>query len=75
MRKNPRLKVLSVNGYYDLATPFFLTEMDLAHLQLEPKLRGNISFAYYPSGHMVYLDLGSLKKLKADLAAFYEATK
>lgn len=26
MRKNPSLKVLSVNGLFDLATPFFITE-------------------------------------------------
>ncbi len=34
--------VLSVNGLFDLATPFFITEYDLAHMELEPKLRGNI---------------------------------
>ena len=26
MRTNPYLKVLSLNGYYDMATPFFGTE-------------------------------------------------
>src|SRR5215471_17405465 len=71
MRKNPRLKVLSVNGLFDLATPFFITEYDLAHMELEPKLRGNIEFAYYPSGHMIYLNVEALKVLKDDLARFY----
>jgi carboxypeptidase C (cathepsin A) len=71
MRKNPRLRVLSLNGLFDLATPFFVTEYDLAHIELEPKLRTNIEFAYYPSGHMVYLNLDALKQLKADLAIFY----
>ncbi len=71
MRKNPRLRVLSLNGLYDLATPFFITENDLAHIELEPKLRSNIEFAYYPSGHMVYLNVDALKQLKVDLAAFY----
>lgn len=71
MRKNPRLRVLSLNGLFDLATPFFITEYDLAHIELEPKLRSNIEFAYYPSGHMVYLNVDALKQLKADLAAFY----
>jgi carboxypeptidase C (cathepsin A) len=50
MRKDPRLKVLSVNGLFDLATPFFITEYDLAHIELAPKLRQNIEFRYYPSG-------------------------
>ncbi len=71
MRKNPRLKVFSANGLFDLATPFFITEYDLAHMQLDPSLRGNIEFAYYHSGHMIYLNVDALKQLKSDLAAFY----
>jgi carboxypeptidase C (cathepsin A) len=71
MRKNPKLRVFSVNGLFDLATPFFITEYDLAHVELEPKLRGNIEFAYYPSGHMIYLNVEALKQLKSDLAGFY----
>ena len=71
MRKNPHLRVLSLNGLFDLATPFFITEYDLAHMELEPKLRGNIEFAYYPSGHMIYLNVEALKELKSDLAKFY----
>jgi carboxypeptidase C (cathepsin A) len=71
MRKNPKLRVLSLNGLFDLATPFFLTEYDLAHIELEPKLRSNIEFAYYPSGHMVYLNVDALRQLKKDLAGFY----
>src|SRR5208283_4672507 len=71
MRKNPRLKVFSANGLFDLATPFFITEYDLAHMELEPKLRGNIEFTYYHSGHMIYLNVDALKQLKADLAGFY----
>jgi carboxypeptidase C (cathepsin A) len=71
MRKNPKLRVLSLNGLFDLATPFFITEYDLAHVELEPKLRANIEFAYYQSGHMVYLNVDALKQLKNDLAAFY----
>jgi carboxypeptidase C (cathepsin A) len=73
MRKNPKLRVFSVNGLFDLATPFFITEYDLAHMDLEPKLRQNIEFAYYPSAHMIYLNVDALKQLKADLAAFYQS--
>lgn len=72
MRTNPNLKVLSVNGYYDFATPFFITEYDLAHMNLDPSLRGNLQFLYYPSGHMVYLNTDALKQLKTDLAPFYD---
>jgi carboxypeptidase C (cathepsin A) len=70
MRKNPHLRVFSANGYFDLATPFFATEFDLAHMNLEPALRGNVKFGYYPSGHMIYLNVDALRQLKGDLAGF-----
>ncbi|HVZ83680.1 MAG TPA: hypothetical protein VG893_08390 [Terracidiphilus sp.] len=70
IRKNPHLQVFSANGYFDLATPFFATEFDLDHMSLEPNLRGNVHFGYYPSGHMIYLNVEALHKLKADLANF-----
>jgi len=73
MRTNPHLKVLSANGWFDLATPFSATEYDLAHMDIDPKLRGNLSFTYYPSGHMVYLNLEAAKQFKADLAKFYDS--
>ena len=70
MRKNPHLKVFSANGYFDLATPFFNTEYDIAHMDLPADLRGNVQFGYYPSGHMIYLNVDALHKLRDDLAAF-----
>ncbi|HEY7873469.1 MAG TPA: peptidase S10 [Rudaea sp.] len=73
MRENPHLKVLSANGWFDLATPFFATEYDLAHLGIDAKLRNNVTITYYPSGHMVYLNVDALKQFKADLAKFYDS--
>jgi carboxypeptidase C (cathepsin A) len=70
MRKNPHLKVFSANGYFDLATPFFLTEYDLDHMELPPELRKNVEFGYYPSGHMIYLNVQALGMLHADLEKF-----
>jgi len=72
IRENPHLLVYSLNGIYDLATPFFGTEYDLAHMQIDRSLRANLRFAYYPSGHMVYLNPQALTSMKADLARFYD---
>jgi len=72
MRQNPHLLLYSLNGIYDFATPFFGTEYDLGHMQLDPAVKGNVRFAYYPSGHMVYLNTEALKTMKADLARFYD---
>jgi carboxypeptidase C (cathepsin A) len=71
MRKNPHLKVFSANGWFDLATPFFGTEHDLAQMMLPPSLVGNVSFGYYPAGHMVYLNVDALKEMHADLEKWY----
>ena len=68
--KNPYLKVLVMEGYYDLATPYYAANYTMDHLNLPQKFRDNISFATYESGHMVYLAADSLKKMKADQAAF-----
>jgi carboxypeptidase C (cathepsin A) len=73
MRENPHLKVLSANGYFDLATPFFATEYDLAHMGLSPAQRANLRVTYYPSGHMIYLNPQALHALKADLSQFYDS--
>jgi len=74
MRKDPKMKVFSANGYFDLATPFHITEYDLAQTMLTPALAKNIEFGYYPSGHMVYLNVEALKEFKHDLAGFYDQT-
>jgi carboxypeptidase C (cathepsin A) len=70
MTSNPHLKVFVANGYYDLATPHFATEYTFNHLGLDPSLRGNVSMAHYEAGHMMYIHMPSLAKMKADLAAF-----
>ena len=72
MTVNPNLKVFVANGYYDLATPYFATEYTFNHLQLDDELKDNVSMSYYEAGHMMYIRLESLKKLKADLADFIE---
>ena len=71
IRQNPRMKILSVNGYYDLATPFHGAEYEFKHMALEPQLQANIRYTYYPAGHMMYIDPTSARQLKSDLAAFY----
>lgn len=70
MAKNPYLKVLVMEGYYDLATPYFAANYTMDHLNLPENLRKNISYATYNSGHMVYLDTQSLAKFRQDLSAF-----
>ncbi|AOK28711.1 MULTISPECIES: S10 family serine carboxypeptidase-like protein [Burkholderia] len=66
---NPSLKILSLNGYHDIATPFYQTELDLARLGSQP----NLTIKDYQGGHMVYLDDTSRPQEKGDLVTFYNA--
>ena len=75
IRKNPHLKVFAANGIYDLATPFTSTEWELAHMGTEPKMRANVTWGYYPAGHMVYLNVDALKSFRQDLGKFYDSAK
>lgn len=70
IRRNPELRVLSLNGYYDLATPFFGTEYDLAHLSLDPPLAQNLRAAYFPAGHMIYLNPEALAGMREEVVQF-----
>jgi carboxypeptidase C (cathepsin A) len=71
MTYNPRLKVFSANGYFDFATPFFATVYALQHLYLAPAIQRNITFGFYQSGHMVYLQEQSLGRFHDDLERWY----
>jgi carboxypeptidase C (cathepsin A) len=72
MRANPYLQVLSLNGYYDLSTPFANTEYDLSHMPITPALMNNISSKYYASGHMTYLDPDARRQMHDDIAVFID---
>jgi carboxypeptidase C (cathepsin A) len=72
MIKNPYMKILVMEGYYDLATPFAAANWTMDHLDLGPQSRQNISYATYGSGHMVYVDRAEHDKMKKDLVEFME---
>jgi carboxypeptidase C (cathepsin A) len=72
MKYNPDLKVMLNEGFYDVATPFYNATYEEEHLQIPDSLRSNISYAYYPSGHMIYSHLPSLKALHDNVAKFIE---
>jgi carboxypeptidase C (cathepsin A) len=74
MKYNPNLKVQVHGGYYDLATPYYQAEYELAHLPIPLSLTKNIEFKFYESGHMVYAHAPSLKQLHDNVAAFVTAT-
>ena len=72
--RNPYMKVFVANGYYDLATPFFATEYTFSHMGLAAKHHQNITMKEYEAGHMMYIHVPSLLKLKTDVAAFIDSS-
>jgi carboxypeptidase C (cathepsin A) len=69
LSQNARLRVLAVSGYHDLATPFHLTETDLARVDAS-----RVRIRNYAGGHMSYLDDSTRPQQLADLKAFYANT-
>jgi carboxypeptidase C (cathepsin A) len=74
MGYNPNLRVLVMQGIYDLATTFLATEYMVSHLNLRKDLRSHIQIQYYDAGHMMYIHEPSLKKFKNDIATFIDQT-
>ena len=70
MSTNPNLKVIVLNGLFDLATPFYGTEYTFDHLNLDKKIKANISMKYYEAGHMMYINNDVAANFKKDVAAF-----
>jgi carboxypeptidase C (cathepsin A) len=49
MREQPSMRVMTTNGYYDFATPYFGTKHAIS--QLEPSLRSRFRPTFYMAGH------------------------
>jgi hypothetical protein len=75
MKSNPKMRVMLAGGYFDLATPYFEGVFQMRHLQAPRSLQQNISYKYYESGHMVYVNQDLLRQFKADLLQFVRATE
>lgn len=71
MRQNQDLRVLATNGIYDLATPFFATEMTFNRPGYYDQDR--ISLTYYKAGHMMYLHQPSIEQHAEDVRNFIAA--
>jgi carboxypeptidase C (cathepsin A) len=72
MSRNPFMKIYIGQGYYDAATPYFAAWHTLDHMGLAPELRKNIRQHEYESGHMYYIHVDSLRRMKKDIASFLD---
>jgi carboxypeptidase C (cathepsin A) len=70
--QDPYLRVLVLGGLRDLACPIDGIRYSIDHLELDPAYRGNITYAEYEAGHMMYVNRPDLKKMQQDLAGFIQ---
>ncbi|GAB5475194.1 MAG: S10 family peptidase [Maribacter sp.] len=70
LSRDPNMKVLVLNGIYDIATVFYGVEYSIDHLGLKKEIKDNIKMEYYEAGHMMYTHQPSLEKFKKDVAGF-----
>lgn len=70
MKRNPKLKVMLMGGYFDMGTLYFGSEYEMKHLPMPKSLEENISYHFFPTGHMVYVNEDGLKGLHEYASAF-----
>jgi carboxypeptidase C (cathepsin A) len=75
MKRNPKLKVLLMGGYYDLGCTFFGAIYEDKHLQIPQSLQSNINYKFFQTGHMVYVTTPALKELHDATADFIRNTE
>ena len=75
LKSNPSLRVLLAGGYYDVGTPYFEGIYEMRHLPAPSNLLRNISYKYYESGHMVYLNDKVARQFRDDIAQFIRETE
>jgi carboxypeptidase C (cathepsin A) len=75
MKRNPKLKIMLMGGYYDLGCLYFGAEYEDKHLQIPEKLQSNISYHFFQTGHMVYVTEPALKEMHDATAEFIRANE
>ncbi len=75
MKRNPKLKILLMGGYYDLGCLYFGATYEDKHLQIPQSLESNINYKFFQTGHMVYITTPALKQLHDTTADFIKKTE
>lgn len=70
MKFAPNMRVMLAGGHFDLGTPFYAAQFEMHQMGIQPELQKNISYHFYPSGHMVYLNPAVFHRLHDDAAKF-----
>lgn len=72
LSKDSFLKIWVLCGYYDGATPFYGAEWVFNHVFLDDEKADKLTFTYYPSGHMFYLDQSSFDQFRKEAEDWFQ---
>jgi carboxypeptidase C (cathepsin A) len=75
MKRDPKMKVMLMGGYFDLGCTYFGATYEMKHLAIPQSLQSNISYHFFETGHMVYVNDQALKELHAHTADFIRANE
>ena len=70
LARDTHFRVLYCCGYYDLACPLNATVYTVNHMGLDQDSRSRVSFAFFPAGHMMYIEKSSRHKLHDEAKKF-----
>jgi carboxypeptidase C (cathepsin A) len=73
--KDRNFRILSMQGLYDLATPFASMEFSLDHMPVPQDYLSNIVHVRLPAGHMAYDDAAALKQMNQAVISFLDSAK
>ena len=73
--EHPGLKILLVNGRYDLVTPYLSSRWLVDQLEIPEATRAAIQLRVYDGGHMLYMRPASRSQLARDAAELYGASE
>jgi len=75
IKHNPKMKVMLMGGYFDLGCTYFGATYEMKHLPIPQNLQANISYHFFQTGHMVYVNDSALKQLHDYTAEFIRSTE
>ncbi|HJZ71794.1 MAG TPA: hypothetical protein VKE51_08635 [Vicinamibacterales bacterium] len=74
MAENPYLHTLILGGYFDGGTDFSTARYTISHLDPSGALNNRFHFAFFESGHMLYLKDSVRAQAKQELVKFIQTT-
>jgi carboxypeptidase C (cathepsin A) len=75
MKRDPKMKVMLMGGYFDLGCTFFGATYEMKHLPIPESLQSNISYHWFQTGHMVYVNEDALHQLHDFTAEFIRSNE